>query len=531
MSVKQKYVPLLLGIALAIGIFIGGKLGFTNTDNALFSNNSSKEKLNRLFNYIEYDYVDDVNTDSIVDVAVNGILANLDPHSVYIPKENLDRVAENMKGDFVGIGVNFYVHRDSIAVIKTIKGGPSDKAGIKGGDRILIANSDTLYGSKLKDEDVVKKLKGPKGSDVRLTIYRQGTPNLLNYNVERDVVPIRSVDATYMLTNVLGYVKINRFAETTYKEFKVSLDSLLALGAKEIVLDLRNNPGGYLGVAEKIVDEFLEDGKLILFTKNKRNKIEESYATNKGDFEQGNVYVLINENSASASEIIAGALQDNDKGTIIGRRSFGKGLVQREMGLGDGSAIRLTVSRYYTPTGRSIQRPYNNGSSNYYHEYIDRIKSGELTDSAKIQVHDSLKFKTPKGKTVYGGGGIIPDVFVALDNGLHNKTIATLWDYGYFDNFIFRYLDKDRHAYNGISRQDFINYFEVSDSLLKRFEVYVDNRTPNNITFNAFKKEVKHYLKATLGEQLFDGNTFYEVLNKQDIMIETVVKLSKKEAI
>lgn len=518
---------MVLGIAVAVGIFIGGKLNFVNSSDELFSANNKKDKLNRLIDYIEYDYVDDINIDSIVDVTVNGILENLDPHSVYIPKEDMERVAEEMKGDFVGIGVSFYTYKDTIAVIRAIENGPSEKAGIKGGDRILMANGDTLYGDKLKDEDVVKKLKGEINSKVKLKVYRPGEKKLLDFTVKRGKVPIKSVDAAYMLTDKLGYVKINRFAESTYKEFRTELEKLEALGATEIALDLRGNPGGFLSIAEKIVDEFLEDDKLILFTKNKRGDIDESYATSKGDFEDAKVYVLIDENSASASEIVAGALQDNDRGTIVGRRSYGKGLVQREMDLGDGSAVRLTVSRYYTPTGRSIQRPYNNGNQDYYDEYFERLNRGELLDPSKIKVDDSLKFVTPGGKVVYGGGGIIPDVFVPLDKGMQNETLSFLLRRGFFGNFVFEELERDRHKYDGISRQDFIDNYEVGDDLVFAFQDYLNLRSDSKVTFVAYHDEVKQYIKATLADQLYGNGAFEEVYNQHDIMIEEVVKLSE----
>ncbi|TXG37385.1 S41 family peptidase [Seonamhaeicola maritimus] len=528
MSYQKKYLPLVLGVAIAAGIFIGGKLNFSDAPDRLFSTNSKKDKLNRLIDYIDYDYVEDVNTDSIVDVTVNGILDNLDPHSVYIPKEDMERVAENMKGDFVGIGVSFYTYRDTITVIKTIEGGPSEKAGIKGGDRILMANGDSLYGKGVLDGDIVKRLKGPINTKVDLTVLRKGEPELMNFTVKRGVIPIKSVDAVYMLTEKLGYIKVNRFAESTYKEFKKGLDILIDSGATEIALDLRGNPGGFLGIAEQMVDEFLGKNKLILFTKNKRGDIEESYATRKGDFEEGKVYVLIDENSASASEIVAGALQDNDKGTIVGRRSYGKGLVQREMDLGDGSAVRLTVSRYYTPTGRSIQRPYKkNGHKDYYDEYSDRLDSGELLDPSKIEVADSLKFTTPKGKVVYGGGGIIPDVFVPIDNSLHNETLQYIEQYQFFDNFVFRQLDLDRHAYDGITRQDFIDNFKVDDELVVKFQDYVNTQTRSKVTFVAYHDEVKQYLKATLADQLYNSGAFEEVFNQSDIMIDEVIKLSE----
>ncbi|MGB6267890.1 MAG: S41 family peptidase, partial [Olleya sp.] len=400
MSKAKTYVPLLIGVAIAAGIFIGGKLNFADTSDRLFTSNSKKDKLNRLIDYIDYEYVEEVNTDSIVDVTVNGILDKLDPHSVYIPKEDMQKVSENMKGNFVGIGINFYTYRDTITVIKTIENGPSAKAGIIGGDRIISANGESLLGGTVNNDTLVDKLRGKRYSELILKVFRRGEPKLLTFNVTRDEVPIKSVDASYMLTDNLGYIKINRFAESTYKEFKKALLKLKDQGATSLALDLRGNPGGFLEVASNIVDEFLEDDKLIVYTKNKKGKEERSYATRRGDFENGHVYVMIDENSASASEIIAGALQDNDKGTIIGRRSYGKGLVQREMKLGDGSAVRLTVSKYYTPTGRSIQRSYDNGNRDYYDDFSDRLNRGELLDKKKIEVADSLKFTTPKGNIV-----------------------------------------------------------------------------------------------------------------------------------
>ncbi len=530
MQFQKKYLPLLLGIAIAVGIFVGGKLNFTDAPDRLFSSsNSKKDKLNRLIDYIDYDYVDDVNTDSIVDVTVNGILDNLDPHSVYISKEDMDRVTENMKGDFVGIGVSFYTYKDTIAVIRSIENGPSAKVGIKGGDRIIMADNDTLYGDRLSDGEIVKKLKGPINTKVNLKVYRKGEPELLSFTVKRGNIPIKSMDAAYMLTNDLGYIKLNRFAESTYKEFKKGLDKLKGLGATQIALDLRENPGGFLGIAEQIVDEFLEDDKLILFTKNKRGNIEKSFATSKGDFEKGNVFVLIDENSASASEIVAGALQDNDKGTIVGRRSYGKGLVQREMDLGDGSAVRLTVSRYFTPTGRSIQRPYGNGNKAYYDDYLKRLENGELLDSDKIEVADSLKFTTPKGKIVYGGGGIIPDVFVPIDKAMQNETLTFLKRRGFIGYFVFETLEKDRAKFTGLSRQDFIENYTISDDLVLEFQDYLNIRAGSKVTFVAYHDEVKQYIKATIADQLFGNGAFEEVINQRDIMIDEVIKLSGAE--
>lgn len=525
----KKYLPLIIGIAIAIGIFIGGKLNFSDTSDRLFTTNSKKDKLNRLIDYIDYEYVEDVNTDSIVDVTVNGILDNLDPHSVYIPKKDLERVTESMRGDFVGIGINYYPYKDTIAVIRPTENGPSKRAGIKGGDRILLADGDTIFGSNLSTEQISKKLKGKKGTTVTLKVYRPETKTFLDVKVKRGNIAIKSVESSYMLTNNLGYIKMNRFAESTYKEFKTALDKLQNQGATKLALDLRDNPGGFLGVAEEIADEFLEDDKLILFTKNKKGKREDSFATSRGDFEEGQVYILINENSASASEVIAGALQDNDKGVIVGRRSYGKGLVQREMALGDGSAVRLTVSRYYTPTGRSIQKPYDNGKSRaYFNDYYKRLRNGELMNSEKIEIADSLKFTTPKGKVVYGGGGIIPDVFVPLDRSFENETINYLKRAGHFGYFVFEELDKNRAIYDGVSKRDFIDNFSVSADIVLKFQNYVNRLEGTKINFVAFNDVIQRLIKATLARQLYDDNAYEEIINKSDIMIEEVILLSKE---
>ncbi|NRB59825.1 MAG: S41 family peptidase [Winogradskyella sp.] len=527
---KNKYLPLIIGTAIAAGVMIGGKLSFRDTSDNLFTTNSKKDKLNRLIDYIDYEYVEDVNTDSIVDVTVNGILNNLDPHSTYIPKEDLERVTENMKGDFVGIGVNFYTYKDTLVVVKPTEGGPSEKAGIMSGDRILLADGDTIYGPNISTDYISTKLKGDKNTWVKLTVFRKGEDELLEFDIKRKSIPIKSVESSYMLTDELGFIKMNRFAESSYIEFKNALDDLKAQGAKKLALDLRDNPGGFLGIAEQIVDEFLEKDKLILFTRDKKGQEERTYATRRGDFEDGEVYILLNENSASASEVIAGALQDNDKGVIVGRRSYGKGLVQREMALGDGSAVRLTVSRYYTPTGRSIQRPYTNGdNSSYFNDYYKRRRTGELSDEENIEVDDSLKFVTPKGKIVYGGGGIIPDIFVPLDRSFDNEILNYLRRRGHFGYFVFEELDKNREIYKHVSKYDFINNFEVSDDIFVRFQSFVNQRERTNISFVAYHNEIKQLIKATLARQLFDDNAFFEILNKDDIMVQEIIFLSTEQ--
>ena len=526
MKRKHSYIlPTIIAAALALGVFVGGKLHFNDSPEKLFTTNSKKDKLNRLIDYIDYEYVDYIDTDSIVDVTVNNILEKLDPHSVYIPKREMDEVSENMKGDFVGIGINFYPYKDTISVIRTVDDGPSFLKGILPGDRILMADGDTLYGRGLESDRIVEKLKGKEGSYVELTVYRRSEDKTFKVNVKRDIVPIKSVESYYMMTPTMGYIKVNRFAESTFKEFKAALKALKNQGAEKLTLDLRDNPGGYLGIAEQMADEFLEDGKLILFTKNKKGKIDNIYATDKGSFEDKPIYVLINERSASASEIIAGALQDNDIGTIVGRRSFGKGLVQREMELGDGSAVRLTVSRYYTPTGRSIQRPYENGNKDYYKRFTDRYHNGEMVSVDSIKVADSLKFTTPKGRVVYGGGGIIPDIFVPIGTN-EEEAVESMDSLGFLSFFVFEYLDEDRKRFDDISKDEFIREFKVDDILFERFVDYSANRGLK-MNFYDFEDQLKLYIKAALAEQLYGANVHAKIKSTSDAMLKKVLDLDK----
>ena len=530
MNFNNKYIPLIVGVAIAAGIFIGSKLNFAHTSDTLFATNSKKDKLNKLIDYIDYEYVDSVNTDSIVDVTVNGILENLDPHSVYIPVDEYQANVDDMRGNFTGIGISFYVHQDSLAVIRTIPGGPAERAGIIYGDRIIAADGIELAGQSLDRDSISAYLKGTRGSKVHLKVQRRGVTEILDVAIERKTVPLVSVDASYKLNDNLGYIKINRFAETTFDEFKDALKKLKKDGATKLVLDLRNNPGGYITTAESIVDEFLEDDKLILVTKNKNGEEEESFATSKGDFEDGKLYVLINENSASASEIVAGALQDNDKGTIVGRRSFGKGLVQREMSLGDGSAVRLTIARYYTPTGRSIQKPYGDNNDDYYNEYEKRYKNGELQSRDSIAVDDSLKYVTPKGKIVYGGGGIIPDVFVPKDTSMQSETIEYVSRNGFMSYFAFEYLDAHREEFNDVSETQFVYDYIIDDSLVDEFSEYAKlNR--NRSFFKDYDKALKTAIKANLAQQLYGMNAYEMILNQEDPVLKKVLELEGRSSL
>jgi len=512
--------PIYLSIATIFGILIGVFINGNSNGFSLNSNTKNEAKIRRLMDYIDQNYVDTINTTNLLDGAISEMIGKLDPHSAYIPKENLQDMQDRMQGKFVGIGIQFRIINDSVTVIEPIKGGPSIKAGIKAGDRIIIADKDTLSGKKIKLNSVPSYLKGISGSEVILKIYRKATDSLFNLKITRGDVNIKSVDLSYMINDHIGYIKLDRFARNTYREFTAALTKLTGLGMEDLVLDLRGNGGGFIDIANSIVDEFLEDDALIVFTKNNKGQVDEYFATKDGAFETGELYVLIDENSASASEIVAGALQDNDKGSIIGRRSFGKGLVQIEMELGDGSAVRLTTARYYTPTGRSIQKPYTkNGDKNYYNDYQQRILSGELLYKDSIQVTDSLQYKTPKGKVVYGGGGIIPDVFVAIDttgylNNFYYRTIT---------NFSFDYVDENRKELTeNWTLEPFLANFDKDDTI---FQTYVSKIFDINIPSFKAKEKIRVYLKATIARELFGDLGFYQIIQKDDKMLQKVLEL------
>lgn len=502
------------GIALATTLYLPSERFFEE---------GMYRKVHTLLQFIEQDYVDPVDTDKILEDVVSEIVAKLDPHSVYFSKEDLLASQENMQGNFEGIGVQFFMHNDSIAVTKVLKGGPSEKAGILSGDRILIANNDTLYNKKLSSRNVVKALKGPADTKVDLRIYRKQTNAFLDIPIVRNKVPISSVEVGYMLTKDMGYLKLNRFAMTSYQEFKEKLSELQRQGAKKLVLDVRQNGGGYIHIANQIIDEFLEADKLIVFTENNKGKIEKSYATNKGSFENGKVYVLIDEGSASASEILAGALQDNDRGVIVGRRSFGKGLVQQQRNLGDGSAVRLTIARYYTPTGRSIQKPYRlEDSANYALDYEKRMTNGELLSKDSIKVVDSLRYTTPKGKVVYGGGGIVPDVFVPVDTTMYLEN----YHFQNLNDFVFEYVDSNRKELGTLSVDALAERVDLDKTVLTGYFEYIQLKEalPKEKT-----KQIKHYLKMLLVSQLFDQNSTAKMNTSKDKMLLKVLELEKEK--
>jgi carboxyl-terminal processing protease len=523
---RQKLFRLFLALTILMaGILIGSQSDANSYTLSGSPSEVAQEKMQRLLNFIEEDYVDAVNTDSIVTVTINEILDKLDPHSVYIPKTISSAVAEQMQGDFVGIGVNFYRYKDSVAVIRTVAGGPSEKAGIQAGDRILLAQGDTLYGNNMPNDQLVQKLKGPINTEVGLRVFRKKDHSFQNFTLKRDRIPIVSVSGYCMLDSSLGYLKINRFAATTYDEFSLALAELKASGAQELILDLRDNLGGYMGMATQISDDFLSANTPIVYTKNKKGTTATTLANAGGAFENKQVYVLVNERSASASEIIAGALQDNDIGTIIGRRTFGKGLVQREMPLGDGSSVRLTIARYYTPTGRSIQKPYGDGD---YESAQDRYATGELQYKDSMPVIDSLAYTTPKGKIVYGGGGIIPDVFVPIeDNAV--LVVKELERLGVFSFFSFEQLDAHRSDYQDWTEAGFVKDFQVPETLYQDFVTYLKNAGVALDTKD-HKVAVLLELKAALAYQLFGDNAVLKIRAAQDPMVQKALALKNQKS-
>jgi carboxyl-terminal processing protease len=513
---------------LVIGIVIGSLIGGNDEAFSIGKLKPADQKVQKLIKYINSDYIDDVNTDSILDVAINNILVNLDPHSTYIPASESQAIQENMNGSFVGIGVEFRVFRDTVLVVNTLKGGPSERYGLENGDRILKADNDTLFGKEISSEYAMSLLKGESGTAVNLEIYRPSTQEVLKKELVRGSVPIKSVDVSYVLNKEIGYIKINRFSATTFKEFSSALDNVLDNGAQKLILDLRGNPGGYMRAAKWISNEFLPENTLIVYTKDKNGILDESFADGKGRFQQGDVYVLIDERSASASEVVAGALQDNDRAQIVGRRSFGKGLVQQELNLGDGSKVRLTTARYYTPTGRSIQKPYSNGKKAYSNDYFTRIHSGELLDADSIKIDSSLSYTTPKGKIVFGGGGIVPDYFVPLDTTSYKNWVYAAFRYLPLCEPLFDYADANRIKLREIGFDPYFSDFDVNDEVyplfLKAFSEkgfkYDDSKLENDL--------LRDRVKAYLAKLIWSDEQMYQIWDENDDMINEVRSMIEK---
>lgn len=528
------YLPVLIAVFLVIGIYIGRQLSYFSDINQAFyalSQNKkiSNNKIDNLLRYIQEEYVDTVNLDSLSDKVVENILEQLDPHSGYIPAKDLASLTEGMEGNFDGIGIEFNILNDTITVVSAISGGPSEALGIQTGDRIVKVDGKNVCGIKITNEDVVKRLRGKKGTQVKVEIKRKSVREILNYTITRDAIPLYSMDVAYMVTPLTGYIKISRFAATTYKEYLEAFNKLKIKGMKNLILDLRGNPGGYLDAATKIADEFLSDGQMIVYTSGKARPKEEYKATINGSFEKGKLCVLIDEGSASASEIIAGAIQDNDRGTIIGRRSFGKGLVQEQSEFGDGSALRLTIARYYTPSGRCIQKPYEIGKqTHYYEEELERYQNGELYHADSIKTNEKEKYKTSKGRVVYGGGGITPDEFIPLDTSGRNKIINEVAYSGLFNKYAIHYCDnnraklKDKYPVFTIYQKE----FEIDNMLLNDFESFVaihkiKGKLPKN---QSSLKLIKTQLKALIGRILFKNEGYYPILLQEDKAIQKALE-------
>jgi carboxyl-terminal processing protease len=510
-------------IIVLLSICIGYLIGSEKEVLLPYSDNTqSIKRLQRLIRYIKTDYVESIDTDSLVETVLEDLVERLDPHSVYISARERQTLSENMQGNFHGIGVGFFMNRDSVTITKVIEGGPSKEAGLMPGDRILMADNDTLFQKNYSTEKIIQTLRGKLGTPVDLTLYRKAEDRILKVKLNRGKVPLPSVEAYYLMDGMVGYMKINRFSQTTYQEFDNALRKLLSEGMEKLILDLRDNPGGYMLPAQQISNTFLKKDQTIVITQSNHREKERSYAEGNGIFQQGSLIVLVNEKSASASEIVAGAIQDNDRGWIVGKRTFGKGLVQQQMSLGGGDAVRLTTARYFTPTGRSIQKPYNKDRVAYYDELIDRYHNGEMGDREKIPITDSLAYKTPKGRTVYGGGGIIPDFFVPTNTSEEEAWIEYVLNSFMMSNFVFNELDKNWNQFLALKKEDVLS--EMAEKIIPWHRLFMKYCDSIDVIVSPDEKQTLKAAKAFLGLQLFDENTFYQIKNQDDPYVATAIK-------
>lgn len=523
------FLPLFFALVLAAGILGGYFLSFRNlhaSPGANFHGTSQGGRINNLLNYIEMQYVDTINREDLENKTILSMLKSLDPHSDYIPAEEFSTINEPLEGNFDGIGVEFNIIHDTIRVITPIIGGPSEKLGIKAGDKIIRVNGKNVAGIKITNKQVFEKLRGASGSEVKVTVLRSGQKSPLDFQITRGKIPIYSIDVAYMLKPGIGFIKISRFASTTYDEYINAFNMLTKKGMKKLVLDLRGNGGGFLKTAVDLADEFLTDGLQIVYTEGKAHPKKIYNATTKGGFENSPLVILIDEGSASASEIVAGALQDNDRATIIGRRSFGKGLVQDQIDLPDGSAVRLTIARYYTPTGRCIQKPYDKSLDEYYNEELERFEHGELYSADSMKIDKTKQYHTPGGKTVYGGGGIVPDIFVPLDTVKFSHGVNRLYNSGIINTFAFEYTDQHRadllKKYNNADA--FIRDFRVTERETGELKKMVDARKITN-GINYQDPGFALLLKALIGRNLFDKEAYYPVLYSNDNAISKAVEV------
>lgn len=513
------YYPLLLAGMLVLGIYLGSYFsGGNGQSSALFQPKSSNsaDKIGQIINYIDREYVDTIAKNQLINRAIASILEDLDPHSYYISAEELLAYTEPLEGNFEGIGVEFLIQNDTIRVVNAIEGGPSEELGIQAGDKIIKVDSENVAGIDISNDDVIGLLKGPGGTEVDVEILRN--KDVIPFLITRGTIPINSVVTSQLLDASTGYIKISRFARTTYDEFMQHMGELRAEGMEEVILDLRGNGGGYLSAAVQMSEEFLQKDQLIVYTQGKSSPKKDYYAMKRGTYADLPVAILINQGSASASEIFAGAIQDNDRGTIIGRRSFGKGLVQEHLNLPDNSALRLTVARYYTPTGRSIQKPYG-ADVDYDGDYANRFEHGEMMDSDSIAFPDSLKYTTPGGKIVYGGGGIMPDIFVGLDTVGASHYLSLVSYQGLLNQFGFDYADAHREDLNEYeSYQTFRQNFKISEGLLSEFVQYADDKgtAPDPYGIKTSREILKLRIKAYISRNIWGNDGYYSIMNEDD---------------
>jgi len=538
------FLPIIVSIALIVGILLGNwitgirirsivtdevnKQKFSilpGNSGGAFSLTPRGNKISSALQYIVNEYVDTVGLENLNEAVMPALVDKLDPHSIYIPATDFQRFSEPLVGNFSGIGVSFNMTDDTVAIINTIPNGPSEMVGIMAGDRIIMVDDSLVAGVNMASDDIVRMLKGPKNTQVKVSVYRRGEKSPLDFEITRDDIPIYSVDVAYEVEDNIGYVKISQFAQTTFREFMQAIEKLKAQGVEKYIIDLRNNGGGIMEAATMIADQFLEEGQLIVYTEGKARPRENDFATSRGIMKNDKVVILIDESSASASEILAGAIQDNDRGLVIGRRSFGKGLVQEEMRFADGSALRLTVARYYTPTGRSIQRPYENGKEDYYHDFADRIRRGEMEHRDSIKFDDSQKFVTPGGKIVYGGGGIMPDIFVPVDTTAFSEYYNKVRSMGLMYRFAFYYTDKNRAVLEQFSTAEEIEGYLNDQDILTEFIEYARGKGVNPDYQDIRTSEVPLHktVKAYIGRNVIDNIGFYPIIASIDNTLQVAI--------
>ena len=516
------FLPLIISISIVLGITVG-----TQFSNRKYISNNDR-KLNTILNMVSDGYVDTIDVNKIIEQTIPHMLNNLDPHTVYIPAKDLTEVNNELDGSFSGIGISFFIMNDTVRIVEVLSGGPSEKAGLIAGDKIVSVNDTSFTGSKVTNQEVFKKLRGIKGSSIKLGIKRSSSDKVLSYDLIRGDIPVNSIDAAYMVEKEIGYVKINKFARTTYDEFLQALVKLKNEGAERYILDLRGNGGGFMEMAILMANEFLPENSLIVYTQGREKKNNQQFwSDGNGSFQDVELAVLIDEYSASASEILAGAIQDNDRGLIVGRRSFGKGLVQRQFELADSSAIRMTVSRYHTPSGRCIQKDYKKGSDAYSHDIYDRIISGELSNKDSIKIDTTNVFQTVHRRKVYGGGGIIPDIFVPSDTSGITSYYINVSNAGLLQKYAYSYTEINRDDFSKLEDyKQFLRILPSNNNILNDFVSFAaENGVPARWYYiNMSKELIVNQIKALIARDIFGSEAFYPIYNKNDKMIQKAVK-------